>query len=124
MPAYSKDLRQKIVEVYERENTSIRKVAERFKVSKGVVQRLLQRRKAGEDLGPRKTGPQTPGQLEQQSEAVLQMIESHPDWTLEEYCQAWLEQSGVRVSPTTMWRFMESRQLRLKKNLSQRPSRQ
>ena len=115
MTAYSKDLRQKIIEVYEQGGTSIRRVAERFGVSKGVVQRLLERRKAGEDLTARKTGPKTVGQLEQHREAVVKLIESQPDWTLEEYCQGWLEQSGISVSRTTMWRFIESQQLPLKK---------
>ncbi|QOV23604.1 COG3415 family protein [Anabaenopsis elenkinii] len=38
MKAYSIDLREKIISVYEAGNTSIRKVAERFKVSKNTVQ--------------------------------------------------------------------------------------
>jgi len=45
MKPYSLDMRQKIVDTYEAGNTSIRKVAERFQVSKSTVQALLKRKK-------------------------------------------------------------------------------
>ena len=38
MKAYSLDMRQKIVNTYEAGNTSVRKVAEKFQVSKSTVQ--------------------------------------------------------------------------------------
>lgn len=41
MQPYSLDLRQKILEVYEQEKISIRKVAQRFHVAKSFVQKLL-----------------------------------------------------------------------------------
>jgi transposase len=37
MQPYSIDLRQKIIEVYEEEKISIRKIAERFRVAKSNV---------------------------------------------------------------------------------------
>ena len=45
MKAYSIDLREKIVQAYERGNTSVRKVANNFGVSKSFVQKLLLRKK-------------------------------------------------------------------------------
>lgn len=44
MKAYSIDLREKIVKAYEQYNTSIRKVAARFDVSKTFVQKLLKQK--------------------------------------------------------------------------------
>ncbi|QXE24149.1 transposase [Richelia sinica FACHB-800] len=41
MKPYSIDLREKIIRVYEAGNTSIRKVAQRFKVSPNTVQELV-----------------------------------------------------------------------------------
>ncbi len=41
MQPYSIDLRKKIIEVRQQENISIRKLAERFKVAKSFVQKLL-----------------------------------------------------------------------------------
>ena len=45
MKPYSVDLREKIISVYEAGNTSIRKVAERFKVNKNTVQDLVKRKR-------------------------------------------------------------------------------
>ncbi|MEG5065292.1 IS630 transposase-related protein [Microcoleus sp. B3-A4] len=53
MKPYSLDMRQKIINTYEAGNTSIRKVAARFQVSKSTVQKLLK--------GKRETGKLFPG---------------------------------------------------------------
>jgi len=45
MKAYSTDFREKIVKAYEQGDTSIRKVASRFDVSKAFVQRLVSQKK-------------------------------------------------------------------------------
>jgi transposase len=44
MKAYSLDFREKIVKIYEQEKTSIRKVANRFNVSKAFVQKLIKQK--------------------------------------------------------------------------------
>ena len=53
MKPYSLDMRQKIVNTYEAGNTSVRKVAERFQVSKSTVQELLKRKRETGKLLPR-----------------------------------------------------------------------
>ena len=45
MKPYSIDFRTKVVKAYERGNTSIRKLAAKFDVSKAFVQRLLKQKK-------------------------------------------------------------------------------
>jgi transposase len=52
MKPYSLDLREKIISTYEAGNTSIRRVAARFQVSKTTVQALLQRKQATGTLKP------------------------------------------------------------------------
>ena len=44
MKPYSIDFREKVIKAYERGNTSIRKLAARFDVSKAFVQRLLKQK--------------------------------------------------------------------------------
>ncbi len=44
MKAYSMGFREKVVKAYERGDTSIRKLAARFDVSKAFVQRLLRQK--------------------------------------------------------------------------------
>jgi len=44
MKHYSSEFRDKIVKVHEQGDTSIRKVATRFEVSKGFVQKILKQK--------------------------------------------------------------------------------
>jgi transposase len=44
MKPYSSEFREKIVKFYEQSDTSIRKVAARFEVSKGFVQKILKQK--------------------------------------------------------------------------------
>jgi transposase len=54
MQPYSIDLRQKIIEVYEEEKISIRKIAERFRVAKSFVQKLLKKWQKTGDIKPKR----------------------------------------------------------------------
>ncbi len=56
MKAYSIDFREKIVKAYEQGNTSVRKVASRFDVSKSFVQKLLEMKKTQGHVEPRQQG--------------------------------------------------------------------
>ncbi len=82
MTVYSLDFRQKIVSAYEAGNTSIRKVAERFMVTKRTVHRLIKQNRETGDLTPKKVGTKKPSALEAHKEIIVQTVEHHPDWTL------------------------------------------
>nr|RNJ64660.1 MAG: hypothetical protein EDM05_35325 [Leptolyngbya sp. IPPAS B-1204] len=123
MKPYSLDLREKIISTYEAGNTSIRQVAARFQVSKNTVQSLLKRKQA---TGTLKPAPATGGKTSQLAgfeQEIAEMVEQHQDYTLAEYCESWQEKTGVRVSESTMCRFLQKQQLTVKKNISQRSSR-
>ena len=63
MQPYSLDFRKKIIEVREQENISLRKLAERFKVAKSFVQKLLKISQETEDISPRDQGGGPPTKL-------------------------------------------------------------
>jgi transposase len=63
MQPYSIDLRKKIIEVRQQENISIRKLAERFKVAKSFVQKLLKRFEQTGDISPIAQGGSPPTKL-------------------------------------------------------------
>jgi len=63
MKPYSLDMRQNIVNTYEAGNTSVRKVAERFQVSKSTVQELLKRKREIGKLLPPQAKCGKPSQL-------------------------------------------------------------
>jgi transposase len=119
MAAYSLDMRKKILAAYQAGNTSVRKVAARFMVSPGVVQRLLKQTRATGNVSSRPPGP-APGQgiLSPHIETVVGLVESHPDWTLTEYCEALWDDNGIEVSPATLCRFLQRHRLTLKKRRS------
>src|SRR4028119_2487769 len=56
MKLYSIEFREKIVKAYEQCDTSIRKVAARFDVSKAFVQKILKQKQATGHVQPKKPG--------------------------------------------------------------------
>lgn len=115
MKPYSIDLREKVVKAYEQGNTSIRKLATRFDVSKAFVQRLLKQKQTKGHVQPQKQGGSLKSKLHGYSTQVTQMVEKYPDATLSEYCEYWGETHHQWVSTSTMCRTLKRQKLTLKK---------
>jgi len=115
MKAYSIDFREKIVKAYEQGNTSVRKVASRFDVSKSFVQKLLQMKKTQGHVEPRLQGGGMKSELDGYEIQLAQMVEKYPDATLSEYCEYWGNTYDKWVSTSTMCRALQRQQLTLKK---------
>ena len=78
MKPYFLDMRQKIINTYEAGNTSIRKVAARFQVSKSTVQELLKRKRETGKLFPGQAKGGKPSQLFGQEQQIKEMVAEHP----------------------------------------------
>lgn len=115
MKPYSIDFRSKIVQAYQQGNTSIRKVAQRFDVSKSFVQKLLLMQKTQGNLKPKQQGGSMKSELNGYSTQLAAMVEKYPDGTLAEYCEYWGQIYGQCVSTSTMCRELKKQQLTLKK---------
>lgn len=115
MKPYSIDFREKVVKAYEQGNTSIRKLATRFDVSKAFVQRLLKQKKIKGNVQPLKQGGSMKSELDGYSTQLALMVEKDPDATLSEYCEYWGETHGSWVSTSTMCRALQRQQLTRKK---------
>lgn len=63
MQPYSVDFRSKIIEVYEQKEISFRKLAQRFKVAKSFVQKLIKQYRETGELSPIKSGGSPPRKL-------------------------------------------------------------
>lgn len=116
MSALSMDIRERIVKTYERGQTSIRKVAEQFQVSKTTVQNLLKLKRETGKVCPKVPSGGKPSQLIGKEEQAIAMVEEYPDYTLSEYCELWLERTGMGVTESTMCRFLQRLRLTRKKN--------
>ncbi len=115
MKPYSIDFREKVVKAYEEGNTSIRKLATRFDVSKAFVQRMLKQKKIEGHVKPGKQGGSIKSELEGQETQLALMVEKYPDATLSEYCEYWGETYNQWVSTSTMCRVLQREQLTRKK---------
>ena len=95
MKPYSLDFRQKIVQIYEEEKLSMRKIAARFGVAKSFVQKILKQYKETGDLAPKPQGGNTDPKLGSQEIVILiELIENNNDATLQELCDLLEEKTG------------------------------
>jgi transposase len=123
MAAYSIDLRQKIVQACERRLGSQRALADLFGVSLSFVEKLLHRHRTTGSIAPKPHGGgQTPSLDAAADALVRQLVQDHPDMTLEELCARVAAGRGVRVSVATMCRVLQRLGLPRKQSRSMRPS--
>jgi transposase len=115
MTSLSVDLRERIVKTYEEGQTSIRKVAEQFKVSKTTVQNLLKLKRETGQIRPKPASGGKPSQLIGKEAQAIAMVEEYPDYTLSEYCEVWLERTGINIRESTMCCFLQQLKLTRKK---------
>ena len=101
------ELREKVVKAYEQGNTSIRKLAARFDVSKSFVERLLKRKQITGDIQPLRQGGSLKSELNGYSDELIALVEKYPDSTLSESCEYWGSMYGQWISPSTMCRGLK-----------------
>ena len=116
----SLDLRQRILDAYDRKEGNRQEVARRFCVSLGMVKKLLQQRRRTGDLRPRHrfSGPK-PKLVQIHQQQLRQMLARKPDLTLEEMRQA----LTVRCTLQAIHYLLERMGLTYKKRLSMLASR-
>ena len=85
MRTISLDLRERILASYDQKEGTREEIAHRFRVSLGMVKKLLQRRRQGGDIGPRyhRCGLR-PGKVAAQGQTFRQLLSRKPDMTLQE----------------------------------------
>lgn len=103
MKAYSKDLRLKVLDAVDRAMPR-KEVARIFGISMPSIKRWLRRRResGGVDPSPIPGPPATKGAM--LGTWLPGQLEDNPDLTLKEHCEAFEEDSGVKVSTATMSR--------------------
>ncbi len=103
MNAYSKDLRLKTLAAIDR-GIPRKEVADLFGVSRSTIKRWLKRRRLTGGVETMKI----PGRPSVKGEALRQWLPSqlkaNPDLTLKEHCEAFEDESGLKVSEATMSR--------------------
>ena len=119
MKAYSLDLRQKIIDVYEQEENSQRQLAQRFNVALSFVVKLLKQYRATGEISPKPFNGGVKLKLSLENLLTLaDLIENNNDATLDELCHMLQEKIGVDISRVTMGRMTQRLKLTVKKNLT------
>jgi transposase len=103
MNAYSKDLRLKTLAAIDR-GIPRKEVAELFGVSMSTIKRWIKRRRLTGEVDIHKI----PGRPSVKGKALRQwlpsQLNSNPDLTLKEHCEAFFDETGLEVSEATMSR--------------------
>ena len=117
MPApLSVDLRQRIIAAYEAKEGSQRQLAERFKVSLSFIRDLRRQQRETGSVEPKRHGGGAVAKIgTEHLPIVASLVMAQPDALLEELCERFGEQSGVKVSVSTMQRAVCRLQLSVKK---------
>ncbi len=103
MNAYSKDLRLKTLAAIDR-GIPRKEIADLFGVSLSTIKRWLNRRRLTGDVNIHNI----PGRPSVKGKALRQwlpeQLKANPDLTLKEHCEAFEDESGLKISEATMSR--------------------
>ena len=107
MNAYSKDLRVRVLAAVER-GTPREEIARAFDVSLATIGRWLRRLRETGEVTPRPSPGRTARILRTTEErrTLWRQLEDKREATLEEHCELWERERGVRVSVATMSRVI------------------
>jgi transposase len=115
MKALSIDLRERILSTYDKENASREQVAKRFRVSLGMVKKLIQQRRHTGEIGTRRhLCGRKPRILESHRSQMRDLVNKKPDITLNELREA----VGLDCSLPAIHYVLEDMGLSYKKRLS------
>jgi transposase len=119
MKAYSLDFRQKILDVYRKENLSQRELAEWFDVALSFIIKILKQQRETGDIAPKPHGGGNPALLRSEHyKLIAELIETKNDMTISELCTEFQQRLQLKVCRSTMGRALQKLQLQRKKNFS------
>lgn len=106
MRAYSQDLRERVVHAIDQGKPQ-NEVSTLFEVSSSTIKRYLRQRREQGHLHPKKITGRPPTKRASLQMHLLAQLEAYPDATLQEHCEAWEAQGGMKVSLATMGRAIQ-----------------
>ena len=116
MPAYSLDLRTRVVAAYRQPGARQAAVAALFGVSVSFLKKLLRHERQTGSLAAKPASGGRARYLDAAAQAwLVAYVGEHPDATLTELNQAWQAQGGRPVGQTCLWQVLKEHDLRRKK---------
>ena len=119
MKPISIDLRERIVEAVENKEGTNEEIAERFKVCRALLQKLLKQKKETGRIEPLPHGGGPQPKLDAEAEALIgNRVLEKPDATLAELCAYLKKKRKIEISESTMCRLLQKLELTRKKKAS------
>lgn len=116
--AYSQDLRERVIAVYQEGKSTMEEVAKRFAVSRSWVNNLVQRQKQTGSVAAKPHGGGAVAKVNATHYPILEeIIDGQNDLTLLEIKQRLAEKTGILVSQSTICRALQEIELTRKKKL-------
>lgn len=106
MKVYSQDLRERVLRALD-QGKSRKDVVDLFGVSLSTIKRYLQQRSQIGQIQPKKIPGRPPKKQAKLQESILFQLKAHPYATLQEHCDIWEKESGIKVSIMTMSRTID-----------------
>ena len=113
--AISNDLRKRVIDLV-KSGCSAREAARRFNVSASFATKLVKHFKETGSYFSGKLGGYKPCVLSPFEKNIINLVETHPDWTLAMYVQSIKETHNIEMHPTTFHRFLNRLNYSYKKN--------
>ncbi|MEJ0096566.1 MAG: transposase [Methylocella sp.] len=119
--AYSADLRSRVIQAAAK-GLSARSAAERFGVGISTAIVWVRRFRESGECCARRQGKPRGSRLDPHEAFILKLVEETKDISLAEIAERLAADHGVCVGPTTVWKFLDQRDLTYKKRRRMRPS--
>jgi transposase len=107
MNSYSGDLRERVVKACKEGTATQAEIGVTFGISVSTIQDWLKRFEATGNVEPLPRGHEQALIKDGQASAVQAVVDRLPEATLAQYCEAWDQATGQRVSTPTMCRALQ-----------------
>lgn len=113
--AFSKDLRERVVQAYYNDVGTIPEIAELFGLGKSTVSKYLSIYRDTGDLTPGKSTGRPVILNDQHLAIIKEIVLSAPDQRLQDYCVSFEKATGMPIAKSTLWDACQFLDLRRKK---------
>lgn len=121
MKPYSEDLRIRVLQAYLNQQGSMRAIAARYEVSLSFVLALVKQYREKGSIEPKPRGGGQKLRVDDDGMDLLsQIIQEHPQATLQELCDHFAKASDIQLSIATMSRCVKRLQSKNKREISPR----
>ena len=118
MNAYSPDLRIRVIKAYLNKEGTQEEIGKRFSVSRNTVYNWVKAYKKTGKTKPKKYKSGRKSKIRGSNLLLFKTItEDYPDATLEEYSEYYYNKTGIKVSPTSVFRALKRLGLTRKKTI-------